>query len=210
MKYFSRPLHAWNQLWNHPRRDVKLPARFVRNFFWSHRLGTEAPKGWTAERITPEQIPSDVLPKSTPDITACERSPALFRYLQDCPSAIHKLYLALRGGRPAGYFLLSLPPGQARIADTWTLDQNEADWKALYALAVHTAYKNTHAGEITACSALAPGQSALQSLGFRAHLTLPVMLFDPKKLLTGAPPIHFQMIDNDFSFLHQGQPDYQT
>ena len=210
MKYFSRPLHAWNQLWTHPRRDFKLPARFLRNFLWSHRAGIEAPPDWTAERITPEQIPPEVLPKSNSGITACDRTPGLFRYLQDCPTALHELYVARRSGRPAGYFLLSLPPGQARIADTWVIGGTEADWKALYALAVHTAYKNTHAGEITASSALKAGQDALQSLGFRAHLTLPVMLFDPKKLLADAPPIHFQMIDNDFSFLHQGQPDYQT
>jgi hypothetical protein len=210
MKYYSRPLHAWNQLWTHPRRDFKLPARFLRNLLWSHRAGTEAPQDWTADRIAPEQIPSEVLPQSGSSITACDRSPGLFRYLQDCPTALHELYVVRRSGRPAGYFLLSLPPGQARIADTWVTGGAEADWKALYALAVHTAYTNTNAGEVTACSALKDGQNALQSLGFRAHLTLPVMLFDPKKLLADAAPIHFQMIDNDFSFLHQGQPDYQT
>lgn len=210
IKYYSRPLHAWSQFWSHQRRDFKLPARLIRNFLWSRQAEIKAPKGWAAERIVPEQMPPEVLPRSSSAVTACERSPALFRYFQDCPIARHELYLARRDGRAAGYFLLSLPPGQARVADSWVVSQSPEDWKALYALAVHTAYKSTRAGEITAGSALKAGQEALEALRFRAHLTLPVMLFDPKKRLIGAPPIHFQMIDNDFSFLHQGRPDYQT
>ncbi len=210
IKYYSRPLHAWRQFRTHSQRDFKLPARLVRNFLWSRRAGVKAPGGWSAERIAPEQIPAEILPRSSSKVTACERGPELFRYLQDCPTARHELYLAHRDGRPTGYFVLSLPPGQARVADSWVVGDGMEDWKALYALAVHTAYKNTRAGEITACSALKAGQEALEALRFRAHLTLPVMLFDPKKRLAGTPPIHFQMIDNDFSFLHQGKPDYQT
>lgn len=210
IKYYSRPLHVAAQVWDHPRRDLKLPARLVRNLWWSRRAGVNAPKEWTAERTLPEQMPAEVLPRSSATVTACERSPQLFRYFQDCPTARHDLYLARQSGRPAGYFVLSLPPGQARIADSWVVSDRAEDWKALYALAIHTAYKHTRAGEVTAGSALKTGQEALEELQFRAHLTLPVMLFDPKKRLAGAPPIHFQMIDNDFSFLHQGWPDYQT
>jgi hypothetical protein len=48
----------------------------------------------------------------------------------------------------------------------------------------------------------------LEQAGFRLYEALPVMLFDPDKMLSSAPPVNFQMIDNDFSFLHQGRPDY--
>ena len=210
IKYYSRPLHVWRQFLTHSRRDFRLPARLIRNFLWSRRAGVKAPKGWMAERIAPEQMPLEVLPRSSSTVTACERSTGLFRYLQDCPTARHELYLARRDGRRAGYFVLSFPPGQARVADSWVDGDGVEDWKALYGLAVHTAHKNSQAGEVTACSALKAGQEALTALQFRVHLTLPVMLFDPKKRLAEAPPIHFQMIDNDFSFLHQGKPDYQT
>ncbi len=210
MKYYSRPLHAFCQFRSHPRRNVKLPARLIRNFFWSHRAGVEAPRGWTADHVAPEQIPAEVLPQSSPRITACERKPELFSYMQQCPVAPHKLYLVRQAGQPSGYFMLSFPPGQVRVVDSWVINNRQEDWKVLYALAVHTAYQTTRAGEIVAASAIANGQSALEGLHFRAHLTLPVMLFDPKKLLTDKPPVHFQMIDNDFSFLHEGKPDYQT
>jgi hypothetical protein len=210
MKYYARPLRPWLQARTHQRQNLKLPARFARNWSWAVRWPATAPPDWGAERVEPEQIPPDVLPVSSGRLTACLRGAALFRYLEQCPIARHELYVARAGGRLKGYFLLSFVPGQARVADAWVNGGETYEWDALYRLAVRAAFDAGDVAEITAAAAVEASQYALTQCGFRMYQALPVMLFDPKGALAGAPPVHWQMIDNDFSFLHQGRPEYTT
>ena len=100
-------------------------------------------------------------------------------------------------------------PGQARVADAWIAGSSE-DWVALYRMAVAMAFEDRNTAEVTAASCLAAAQRALEQIGFRRHRTLPVMLCDPKKRLSGSPMPHLQLIDNDFAFWHPGRPDYET
>jgi hypothetical protein len=217
MHFYSRPLRPFHQLLTHQRRNVKLPARWLRNLIWSQRWGRKTSDGWTAAPIDPDQIPAEALPASTDEILACERSPAQFQYFMTCPVARFALYLVQHDGVPRGYFLLSFTPGQARVADAWIIrDPKEAivgypeAWMALYRLAVAAAFEDSNSAEITAASCLTAAQHALEAIGFRRHRSLPVMLSDPKKRLSGAPMAHLQLIDNDFAFWHPGRPDYET
>lgn len=209
MRFYSRPLRPFRQFLTHQRRNAKLPARWVRNLIWTRRLGRAVPEGWTTAPIDPEQLPSEVLPASSVDVLACERTPAQFRYLMTCPVTRFALYLVRQNQVPRGYFLLSFAPGQARVADAWISGASE-DWIALYRLAVATAFEDRNAAEITAASCLVAGQSALEQIGFRRHRVLPVMLSDPKKRLLASPMPNLQFIDNDFAFWHPGRPDYET
>jgi hypothetical protein len=210
MKYYARPLRPWLQARTHKRRNLKLPARFARNWLWAMLWPAIGPPGWSAERVAPDQIPREVLPVSSEYVTACQRSVAQFRYFEQCPIARHELYVVRDRGKVKGYFLLSVVPGQARVADAWVNGGEIHEWDALYRLAMKTALDAYNVAEITAASALEAGQCALTRCGFRMYQALPVMLFDPERVLAGVPPVHWQMIDNDFSFLHQGRPEYAT
>ena len=209
MQFYSRPLRPFRQFLTHQRRNAKLPARLLRNLIWAQRAGREAPTGWAAMPVDPTEIPPEVLPASSGHVLACERSPAQFRYLLTCPVARFTLYLVRQHDVPRGYFLLSVTPGQTRVADSWIGGDSEA-WIALYRLAVATAFEDPNASEITAASCLAAAQRALEEIGFRRHRTLPVMVSDPKKRLSGAPMPNLQLIENDFAFWHRGRPDYET
>jgi hypothetical protein len=210
MKFYARPLRPWQQARTHQRRNWKLPARAARNWLWNARCPAAAPPGWTSQRVQAHEMPAEVFPVSNTRATACLRDADLFRYYEQCPIARHELHLVNRLGEPAGYFLLSQVPGQARVADAWVRSDNVDEWEALYRLAAAAAVERDGIAEITAASALPGGQSALEQAGFRMYEGLPIMLFDPQNRLAGAPPVHFQLIDNDFSFLHQGRPDYVT
>jgi len=153
-------------------------------------------------------MPPEAFPVSNTHATACLRDAGLFRYYERCPIAPHELHLVKKLGELKGYFLLSLVPGQVRVADAWMNSSEIQEWEALYRLAAATALQKSDIAEITAASAVPHGQAALAQAGFRLYRVLPIMVFDPKSLLAGAPPVHFQLIDNDFSFLHQGRPDY--
>lgn len=206
IKFYSRPLRPWKQFLSHQNRNYKLPARFLRNLAWSAKAGASPPRGWTAQEISPKNFPDELAPVPSESMLVAKRSASLFEYFAQCPIARYKLYIASRYGVPAGYFLLSFTPGQAHIADAWSVDGGVENWRALYKLAVSVADAN----EITTGAAIPAAQSALEWCGFRVHSTLPVMLFDSKKLLPSGVAIHFQMIDNDFSFLHTGKPSYWT
>ena len=210
MKYYSRPLRPWRQFLTHQRRDVKLLPRLVRNTFWSVRAGRSAPPDWTATEIQPRDFPAEAIPASNADVTVCVRSAELFAYLMKCPIARYRLYLARANRELRGYFLISYVPGQAIVADAWTTSDRQEDWASIYRLAVSVAYQEGRVAEVVAGSALIAGQDALESMGFRAHQVLPIMVFDRRKILENAPRLHFQLIDSDFSFLQTGRPNYST
>lgn len=203
MRFYSRPLRPFRQFLTHQRRNIKLPARWLRNMVWAQRSGHARPTGWNATPAEPDQISTGVLSSTS------KRTPAQFRYLMTCPAARFTLYIVRQNEAPRGYFLLSFVPGQARIADAW-IDGDLREWTVLYQLAVAEAFEDAGAAEVTGASCLAIGQQALEQIGFRCHRNLPVMLCDPKRRLSGAPMPHLQLIDNDFAFWHPDRPDYET
>jgi hypothetical protein len=56
--------------------------------------------------------------------------------------------------------------------------------------------------EVTIVNALTWLAAILRKEGFHQRGEKPVVLYDPRKRLAGAPPIHLQMVDSDAFFLH--------
>ena len=203
MQMLARPLRPLRQALTHQRRNWKLPARLLRNTAWIMN-GISHPAGWTAWQIQPSELPDAVLPTPSANQAVGVRSAALFEYLAKCPSARYELWRISYGGEPRGYFLLSFVPGQARIADAWVSDGN---WSALYALAIKVAFQERSSAEIVTGATLAEALQGAQACGFRPSGECTVMLYDPHSKLKN---IHWQMIDNDSSFLHDNHIEYVT
>jgi hypothetical protein len=207
---YARPLRALRQALTHHRRDWTLPARLARNLAWTMQARVPAAPGWSAEPVEPGELPDTVLPAPQPGLAVAARSHGLFRYLLQCPAVRHQLFIVEHGQEPVGYFLLSFPPGQARICDAFTGEHTPAAWARLYGLAIRSALREGSAAEIIAASSFEPSREALLACGFRRAETIPVMLSDAGNRLSAIRSVHVQMIDSDLSFLHDDRPEYRT
>lgn len=210
LEFYARPLRPLRQALMHQRRDWKLPARLAKNLAWTVRSIPSIPARWTAEPIEPRHLPDAVLPEPRPGTAVARRTRELFEYLRLCPVARYQLFLIENAGEPIGYFLLSFTPGQARICDASVREPTTTGWRGLYASAVRAALDEGSAAEITAASSNEACRDALGTSGFRLYRAQPIMLFDERNRLAAHRRIHLQMIDGDFSFLHQNRPEYHT
>jgi hypothetical protein len=208
--FYARPLRPVRQTLTHQRKNWKLLARLTRNIAWTLRSRPPIPAGWTVEPIAPGDLPESVLPRPSDGMAVAVRSPQLITYMAECPITRHQVFLVKNHGEPAGYFVLSFTPGQARICDGFVNDPATAGWAGLFAAAVRAALDEGSGAEITASSSLDASHQALEMCGFRRYRTLPIMLFDEHRRLASVRRIHLQMIDNDFSFLHEDRPEYHT
>ena len=87
MLFYSRPLRPFRQFLTHQRRNIKLPARWLRNLIWAHRAGRQTPEGWTAVPVDPDEIPAGSaarLKRSSTRLRAFARTISL---LLTCPVA---------------------------------------------------------------------------------------------------------------------------
>ncbi len=210
MRHFVRPLRPLRNMLTHQRRGWKLPARFARNLAWRLDGKAAIPAGWSCTRVEPENIPDSLLPAPEPGLAVASRSRALFRYMLSCPVAPHQMWMATYRQTPRGYFMLSFPPGQARLADAWVTPQSPEDWHAIFALASSAARENASIAEILIATSLKEAATGADAAGFRPCREIPIMIFDPRKYLSESPRIHLQMIDNDTSFLHDNRIEYLT
>jgi hypothetical protein len=205
------PLSPIRQILTSRHWNWKTPVRLARNLLWS-RAGLRTPKGWSAQRIDPIELLRS--PAPWPVEADCglllERDPELFQYLAACPLAGGAFFLAIRDSKVAGYFCLTFPPGQARIADMWTVSADVDDWAHTYALAVQQASRHPGANEITAAATSKVALTALERCGFHTRGVDPVQLFDPRGQVPANLPIGVQLIDGDAAFLSSADPNYLT
>jgi len=189
----------------------KTPARLVRNHLWSRRKPVPTNQ-WRVQPLDPLTISGSSVPWPVRHSRRLmlERNPELFEYLSDCPVAPGIFYLAMRDTGLAGYFCLTFPPGQARIADAWISSSQVDDWIQLYALAVQQAHGHTGVNEVTAAAANDMALAALEKCGFRIRGLDPVQLYDPQKHVPPDLPLDVQLIDGDAAFRNSGDPDYLT
>jgi GNAT superfamily N-acetyltransferase len=204
------PLHPLRQIvtshWN-----WKTPARLARNLLWSRRKPVP-PSRWRAHQVDPLEISGSNVPWPVRNShrLMLERNPELFEYLSDCPVAPGAFFLAARDAEPVGYFCLTFPPGQARIADAWISSSQIEDWIQLYALAVEQAYGRRGVNEVTAAAVSDMALAALEKCGFRIRGRDPVQLYDPQKHVPPDLPLDVQLIDGDAAFRNSAGPDYLT
>jgi hypothetical protein len=210
VRHFVRPLRPLRNMLTHQRRDWKLPARFARNLAWKLDGKAAIPAGWSCTRVEPEEIPDSLLPAPEPGLAVASRSAALFRYMLSCPVASHQMWMASYQQTPRGYFMLSFPPGQARLADAWVTGQSPDAWRAIFTLASSAARENASVAEIVIATSLQEAATGAEAAGFRPCREIAIMLFDPHKYLAESPRIHVQMIENDTSFLHDNRIEYLT
>ena len=204
------PLRPLRQVLTSQRWNWKTPARLARNVLWSRRPAVG--KRWSARLVEPLQIGRSSVPWPVRNSHSLmlERNPELFEYLTDCPIAPGAFFLAMRDTEPAGYFSLTFPPGQARIADAWISTSQIEDWIELYALAVEQAHRRPGVNEVTAAAASEIVLAALEKCGFRIRGRDPVQLYDPQKHVPPDLPLDVQLIDGDAAFRNSARPDYLT
>jgi len=205
------PLRPLRQILTSHRWNWKTPARLARNLLWSRRKPVLA-NPWRAQPVDPLKIGGSSVrwPGRNSHRLTLERNPELFEYLSDCPVAPGAFCLAMRGSEPAGYFCLTFPPGQARIADAWIASSRIEDWIQCYALAVEQACARPGVNEVTAAAASEIALTALGKCGFRIRARDAVQLYDPQKHVPPDLPLDVQLIDGDAAFRNSAGPDYLT
>ena len=203
-----RPLH---QVLTSQRWNWKTPARLGRNLLWSRRKPVP-PNRWRAQPVGPLEIMGASVPWPVRNShrLMLERNAELFQYLSDCPVAPGAFFIAMRDTEPVGYFYLTFPPGQARIADAWISSSHIEDWIQFYALAVEQAHRRPGVNEVTAAAAGDVALAALEKCGFRIRACDPVQLYDPKNYVLPDLPLDVQLIDGDAAFRNSAGPDYLT
>jgi hypothetical protein len=193
--YWARPLRPLRQMWRHPQRDWRLPARAGRNFIWSIRPARRLPAGW------------DAVPGELDGLNAFGeggRPAAFFAYLRKCPSmrAWHGFTIR-RAGRPAGFFVLAVAGEQVRLAGVWLAEKTPESWRAAFLLAQQAARIHTGAAEFVARTAAPVAAEGAAAAGLRARGGHPVFLYRKRRDASDWP-LEFQLADNDEVFLESG------
>ncbi|MHB8812888.1 MAG: hypothetical protein ACYDAE_06435 [Steroidobacteraceae bacterium] len=205
---FVRPLRPFRILRSGGPAYWRLAARFARGVFWKAQAPSTRGASGDVRRIEAGQLAeiACLLPRPRAQMAVMERSASIFRHLLQCPMVDTELYLLEQSGRPRGYFLLTFPPGQARLADLWTASEDPDDWRSLILFAVRCAMRHPAAVELAAWSVDPEVCQRLRECGFHARTVQPVQLMAPPDF-EAPPALHVQMIDSDHAYLHQGYPE---
>lgn len=203
---FVRPLRPLRVLSDYRRTHWRILPRLVRNILWTATAPASTARGWTARRVGRDKIGSlnSLLPTPRADLAVMERTTVSFTHALECPVARMELYVAERGAETRGYFLLAFVPGQARIADCWTVEPIADDWAELVGLAVDTARRDAGVAEIMAWSSEPVLSQALTSRGFHRRHELPLSVRS-RNSDCRIPVLRIQPLDNDAAFMHQGR-----
>jgi hypothetical protein len=145
---YARPLRPLLYLYGTQCPRWRLAARCLRNAIWALRAPARATGSWRARRVPTEQVAAAAIPWPAPKrgTAVLERSASVMSYWLQCPAAPMELYAVEDGSGTAGYFVLALAPGQARLADCWLDSDAPAAWEALVQLAVAQARSSCAGG----------------------------------------------------------------
>ncbi len=182
----------------------KLTPRFVRSAVWTWSARRPATGGWHAWPVSDAEL-DRIAALRTADNTPLpyfERSRGFLHHMLACPIVPVELHAIARAGRIHGYFVLSLVPGQARLADWWIDSDVPADRRALLGLAVRRARAIPGVAELVTWSSVPEDTNALSECGFHERLRLPLYI---RASAGGAPPtdrLRVQMLDNDAFYLY--------
>ncbi len=184
----------------------KVAPRIARSLLWSLSAPRAGVGGWQVRRIGVDEVPriADALPDRCADLALFGRSPDLLRHVLACPIVPVELYALEKAGRVLGYFVLSYAPGQARLADLWTVSEDLADWRALAHSAVRQARSRGGLAELVAWSSDPRLSQVFGACGFHARLTLPIYLRSSGEVPVPQETLRVQMIDNDAFYLYFG------
>jgi hypothetical protein len=206
---FVRPLRPLGRVAGQ-KLSLRLGAQFARSLLWMLQAPSARIPGWTARRIAPDQLISEAMrwPRAVEGTAIFERTADLVAYFLRCPVAPMELYSVAKDGSDRGYFLLAQTPGQTRIVDFYVDSEDRESWRAAIQLAVAQARRNPAAAEVVSMGSDPLTRQALLDCGFHARGNLVLRLLPGKGVELPAGPIRFQMIDNDFAYLHSNKNTY--
>jgi hypothetical protein len=200
LRYFSRVIRPLRQFCARPKQSVRREVlRFARNTVWTLPSLKRAGTGWVAIQEARAGGWLDDLVSSCKfaAFSSGARSSALVNYLLDCPAARGSLYAVTRKNQPCGYFLLNEVHGQTRVIDLFVRSTDPEAWEAASTLALGVAAGLPGTCEVVTASAMEWLDDVFRRCGMREREARPVLLYDSRGLLAGAPPLHIQMIDSD-------------
>jgi hypothetical protein len=192
---WARPLRPFRQALHHQYKDVRLPVRFARNFWWSRSPGKANRQGWTVE-------PSDAG-------FAAERGAAFFRYLQRCPVAKCLAFEVRKNGQSVGQLALMVAQKQARLVGIWLADSTVESRRIAFELAQEAALRHSDACEMVARALSEETRSAAAAAGMRLRNRHAVLVYKKRGSKPGLP-LDFQLGDNDAIFLSDRGPSFST
>jgi hypothetical protein len=207
---FVRCLRPWRRLMGEKRPSLRLASQVGRSMLWTATASARYAGHWKLRRLAASEIDGAALPlpAARPDIGVFERSAALFKHLAACPKGPMALYQADRlDGRASGYFVLAFAPGQARLADFWVDPPEPANWRALVQLAVQASRRDhREAAELVTLSNDRAISRVLVDCGFHARMKQPLLSLAMTSC--GLRNLRVQMLENDFAWMHSGEPDF--
>jgi hypothetical protein len=205
LEYYARVVRPFRQYRQRPRPSpLREIARLGRNTLWSlSPYGAMDPR-WSATRREQAGDWLDQVVSRFASSTFCpgRRSAASVNYLLACPAAVNSLYSLACDGLERGYFVLNEVQGQTRVVDLFLNSEEPAEWEAACRVAFRTAASLATTCEVVAATSLPWLAGIFRGCGFRKSDDRPIMLCDPRQLLTGAPRLQIQMADSDAFYLY--------
>ncbi len=211
-RYFAGVIRPLRQFRARPKASMgREILRLARNAMWSIPPLKRAHAGWTAGQARSGRWLDDmVADPAARSFSPGVRSSALISYLLACPAACCHLYTVGSQAEARGYFLLNEVNGQTRIIDLFLQSSEEADWETAYRLALRAAADLPETCEVVASSSLPWLDGVLRRCGMRERLAKPILVYDRRGLLSGAPALSVQMVDSDAFFLYSSSSPFLT
>ena len=197
----ARPIRPWRQIFQHQRKDLRLPLRLARNVWWSLSPPKELLSGWTVAEASGSE-------ETRPEWFSTGRDADFLRYLERCPSARFLYFDIFKEDRKSGFFALSVVGKQARLAGLSLEDPTPDGFRTAFHLAQETALRHTTTSELVIRTASDAMAEAATRAGMRLRNQTPVFFF--RNASEGAPPLEFQMWDNDAVFLGSDRTEFLT
>ena len=208
---FARVARPWSQIRSLPSKRWRTPLKLARNTVWSRTPLAPAGEWWAlpVSRLDAGTLPAS-LNRTSDAVTPLKRSPPMFEYMLACPGVVFSASLLLEGKKTRGYFVLSRVGLQTRIADLFLDSDRPADWRAAFSVASRTAAEDRSTCELMAGASTQLTRDAILANGFRLRRHDPIFIYDPKSLLTSAPPVNLNLLDGDEFYMQDPAHPYLT
>ncbi len=210
-KLHARVVRPWLQFRSTPDPSWKAPLRLLRNAMWSLPSLPALPKGWHVSRISRfDSSLESVLHRTAPEVFTSRRTVLGLNYILSCPAASFSAFVVSQSQRPCGYFLLSQVGKQTRIVDLHVESEDSEAWMAACILAERTAAEIPETCEIVAGFSMGQVNEVFGQMGFRLRESMPVLCYDPKKLLDAGSALNVSLLDGDACFIADPRNPYLT
>ena len=198
----QRPLRAVQPALSQSPRDIKLPARVLRNLFRHFWPKTALPDGWSFVPVKPVGIPPELLPGNVAGTAVSVRSPELLDHVMSCPAVSRSsCHLLMRGGTAVGYFVLLQIRKEVRLADYGPAGLDAETARALGSAAQAAARLFSDCDLLSAETTEDAVRDGFFASGFRLAGEEPINFLRRDKSLPPIERFRLTMIDSDAAVL---------